>query len=130
MKTPFGERWSSLDEPGDRVGSLFDLGGRIPGPRRVDDAVRQVILEQADRHRLQRALGGRDLSQDIDAVRVLVDHPLQAADLPLDPAQSPEQGGLVTGVPMRTVLLRNRLVGHANQDTPSPYASRQPSTSS
>ena len=61
-----------------------------PLARGVDDAVRQVLVEQPERHRLQR-LGHRgDLGEDVDAVLLLLDHPLQAADLALDAAQALE----------------------------------------
>ena len=36
----------------------------------------------------ERGLDGRDLGQDVDAVGVLVDHPLEAADLALDAAEA------------------------------------------
>jgi hypothetical protein len=91
---------SGLDEPGDRVGRLADLGGRDVAAldRRLGDAVRQVVFQQAQRHRLQRPRRRRHLGQDVDAVLVVLDHLLQAADLALDPAQPLEVPVLARGV--------------------------------
>ena len=62
----------------------------------VGDAVPQVLVEQGDGHALER-LGRRgDLGEDVDAVGVLVDHPLEAAHLALDAAQPLED--VVLGV--------------------------------
>jgi hypothetical protein len=47
-----------------------------------------VPVQDVDGDLLERGLDGRDLGEDVDAVGVLVDHPLQAADLALDPAQT------------------------------------------
>ena len=44
-------------------------------------------VEHLDGDLLERGLDGGDLGEDVDAVGVLVDHPLQTADLALDPAQ-------------------------------------------
>src|SRR4051794_12527115 len=110
---------SGADEPGDRVGRLFDLGARITRAGGVHDTVRKVVLEQSHGDGVQRALGGGDLGEDVDAIRVLVDHPLKAADLPLYPAQPPEQGLLVTGVAVRPRMLGSVLVRHAVTIPPS-----------
>ena len=53
----------------------------------VGDAVRHMVVEQLEGHRLQGAGRGRDLLEHIDAVAVLVHHALQAPDLPLDAPQ-------------------------------------------
>jgi hypothetical protein len=50
--------------------------------------VAHVPVEHVDRDLLERCLDGGDLREDVDAVRILVDHSLQTADLALDPAQS------------------------------------------
>ena len=65
---------------------------------RVLDAVSEVVLDEADRDALERALDRGDLGQDVDAVDVLVDHPLESADLALDPPQPLEVVGLVVVV--------------------------------
>ena len=48
----------------------------------VGDAVRHVVVEQLQRHGLQRPGGGRHLLEDIDAVPVLFDHTLQPRTCP------------------------------------------------
>ena len=77
---------------------FLDLRRRVARTRGVDNAVRQVILEQPHGNRLERTRGGRDLGQHLDAVRILVDHPLYASDLALNSAQPSQQGGLVAAV--------------------------------
>jgi hypothetical protein len=57
-----------------------------------------MIFEQPEGDRLERPGNRRDLSQDIDAVDVLVDHPLQTADLSLDPAKALQIGVFVLAV--------------------------------
>ena len=64
----------------------------------VAHAVVEVVVEQQQRDVLQRAGRGRDLGQDVDAVRVLVDHARDAAHLALDLAQAREDDVLVSGV--------------------------------
>jgi hypothetical protein len=55
-------------------------------------------LQQADRDSLERPRGRGDLGQDVDAVRILVHHPVQAPYLPFDAAQPAQQGLLVGSV--------------------------------
>src|SRR5207247_3586120 len=55
------------------------------------DAVANVLVQQPHAHRLQRRSGGVDLGQDVDAVLVLLDHPLDPTDRSLDPAQAIQQ---------------------------------------
>jgi hypothetical protein len=52
------------------------------------DAVVRVLVEQAGRDLVERRLDRRDLREDVDAVAVLVDRPLDAAVLALDAAQA------------------------------------------
>ena len=54
----------------------------------ADHAVARVFVEQAEGDLVDRRLDGGDLGEDVDAVAVLVDHPLEAADLAGDPAQA------------------------------------------
>src|SRR6266540_3716374 len=73
---------------GDRAGGRVDVDRADPG-QGTDlglDAAAQVLAEQLHRERLQRPGGGGDLGEDVDAVLVLLDHPLQPADLALDAA--------------------------------------------
>src|SRR5687767_14427188 len=105
-------------EPGDGVRGFLDLRGRVAAASGLDHAVRDMTFEQSDRDRLQRLGRGRDLRQDVDTVRILLDHPVDAPDLPLDPAQPAEQGLLVRAVPVRRRLLALR---HASYPTPLGY---------
>ena len=66
----------------------------------MGDAVAEMFLDQAEGDRLE-GLGNRsDLSEDVDAVLVFVDHPLQPAHLALDPAEPPLVAVLVMAVPV------------------------------
>ena len=56
-------------------------------PQRLTRAVMQVILHQVARDAAQRLLHRGDLGDDVGAVAVILDHFLQAADLPFDAAQ-------------------------------------------
>jgi hypothetical protein len=49
-------------------------------------AVSGVAVEQAEADLVQGGLNGRDLGKDVDAVPVVLDHLLDAADLPFDPS--------------------------------------------
>src|SRR6202044_2058680 len=73
--------------------------------------------EQGGGHRLEGAGHRRHLGQDVDAVLVVVDHLLQAADLALDPAQAREVPVLVRRV---AVHIRLRVVTR-KYDTPAGY---------
>src|SRR3712207_5423812 len=79
VRAPLG---SGAHEAGDRLGGLADLlvGLAATGLGGLDDAVRQVLLDQAEGDRLQRLRHRRDLREDVDAVLLVLDHPLQAAD--------------------------------------------------
>src|SRR3954464_42643 len=55
------------------------------------DAVLRVLVEQAERHLVQRRLHGGDLGEDVDAVAVVGDHALDPADLALDAAKALEE---------------------------------------
>jgi hypothetical protein len=57
--------------------------------------VAQVVVQQQHRDPAQGGVDRRDLGEDVDAVGVLVDQPLQPADLALDPAQTQLQLVLV-----------------------------------
>ncbi len=68
--------------------SLQLLGGVVPTlAHGVGHAVRQVVVEQLQRHGLERLGGGGHLLQDVDAVPVLVHHALEAPDLAFYPSQ-------------------------------------------
>ena len=72
----------------------------------VADAVADVLVEEADGDGLERLGDGADLGEDVDAVRVLLDHALDAADLALDAVEplgvvvlvdACSRGGLASG---------------------------------
>src|SRR5262245_53679499 len=64
----------------------------------------QVLIEQAQGDRLQRPCRRGDLGEDVDAVFVLLDPPLQPADLALDPAQPAEVVIFVLAVTLHAAL--------------------------
>src|SRR5688572_16639271 len=80
---------SAPHEARDGGAGLGDLGRRgvVGLARGVDDAVRDVLLEQAEAHGLEGAGHRAHLGEDVDAVGVVVDHPRDAAHLALDAAQ-------------------------------------------
>jgi hypothetical protein len=49
-------------------------------------------VEDVDGDLLERGLDGGDLGEDVDAVGVLVDHALEAANLPLDAPEAVVDG--------------------------------------
>src|SRR4051794_2517750 len=106
--TEVGSGSSGTDEAGDGLGGLADLlvGLGASGPRRLDDAVAEVLLEQPQRDGLQCLGHRRDLGEDVDAVLLVLDHPLQAAGLALDAAQPLEVLVLAVDV---AVLMVGRL---------------------
>src|SRR5438034_272332 len=54
---------------------------------RAGDAVVDVLVEDLEGEALERCRDGRDLRQDVDAVAVVLDHPLDSAHLALDPME-------------------------------------------
>src|SRR5215213_3793818 len=87
---------SGPDEPRDGLGGLADLllGLAAAGSGGRDEAVAHVLLEQAQRDRLERLRHRRDLGEDVDAVLLVLDHALQTAGLALDPPEAGEVVGL------------------------------------
>jgi len=76
------------------------IGTRLVG--RVPHTVTEVFVEQTQADALEGLRHGGDLRQDVDAVFVVVDHPLQPADLAFDPPQ-----------PVAIVVLVHRVAAHA-----------------
>ena len=75
------------------------------------DAVLDVVVEDPEREALERRRDGADLGEDVHAVAILLDHPLDPADLPLDPVQTLDERVLalvVPGLAHRTLLNRRR----------------------
>src|SRR2546427_9061471 len=57
-----------------------------------------MLVEHPERERLERRVHGGDLRQDLDAVAVVLDHPLDTAHLALDAVQALDQRVLVLRV--------------------------------
>src|SRR2546423_13447068 len=92
---------SRSDQAGDRrrrLGHLLLRTGAAFG-HRLRHAVAQVVVEQLERHRLESPVDRRDLAQDVDAVPLLLDHPLKTPDLTFDAAEPVLDGHLVVAVP-------------------------------
>src|SRR5664279_3839992 len=101
------ERGSGADQSGDGLRGLPDLlvGLGSSGGGGLHHAVTQVLVQQPERHRLQRLGHRRDLGQDVDAVLLVLHHLLQATGLTLDAAQPLQVVVLAVDVPVRVRLL-------------------------
>ena len=78
-------------EPAEAI--ALDDGRLIVGaPDHFGHAVLQVVLEQPAADTPKRLLHRGELHQHVGAVALLLHHLLQAADLPLDPAQPSSDG--------------------------------------
>src|SRR5687768_1917510 len=86
-----------LEQALDGRAGFRDLGLELlPAPAgSVSDAMRQVIFEELHGDLLQRALRGGYLGEDVDAVDVLIHHPLHTTDLAFDLSQTRFQVVLV-----------------------------------
>ena len=73
---------------GHQFRDLLALIGLVAAGDGVFDAMRDVIPQHLLLDTPQRRPHRRYLGDDVDAVAVLVDHPGQAADLALDPAEA------------------------------------------
>jgi hypothetical protein len=60
--------------------------------------VTKVFVEQAQTHALESLGDGHDLGEHVDAVLVVLDHPLEAPHLPFDPPQAVPVLGLLERV--------------------------------
>ncbi len=69
--------------------------GRVARLERGRDAVLHVVVEHPQGDGLERRVDGAELREDVDAVAVVLDHPGDAAHLPLDPGEPAEQPFLV-----------------------------------
>jgi hypothetical protein len=101
---------SGPDQARDGLRRFPDL---VPGLRpallnRLGDTVAAMILEQPQSDRLQRPRHRRNLGEDINAVHVLIHHPLQAAHLALDPAQPLQISVLLLRIPAHGPTLHRR----------------------
>jgi hypothetical protein len=64
------------------------------------DAALDVVLEDQQGDRVDRRSEGRRLLEDVDAVFLALDHPLDAPDLAFDAAEAANQDGLIARVGM------------------------------
>ena len=71
-----------------QLGNLLALIGLVAAGDRPFDAMRHVISQHFFLDAPKRGADGRDLRDDIDAIAIVIDHPPEAADLTLDPAQA------------------------------------------
>src|SRR5512132_2023839 len=67
----------------------------------ADHAMTRVVVEEPEGDLVERGLDGGDLRQHVHAGAVLLDHPLDAADLPLHPPQTLAELVLRGGVAAR-----------------------------
>ena len=75
--------------------ALLPRGLGIAGGERAGDTVLHVVVEDPEGEALERGRRGRDLRQHVDAVPVLLDHPLDTADLALDAVEPLDESILV-----------------------------------
>src|SRR5262245_23107641 len=69
--------------------------GRVARGERTRDAVIDVVVEDLEGQALERGVDGGDLREDVDAVAILLEHPLDAAHLPLDAMEPADESILV-----------------------------------
>src|SRR6266498_2423612 len=98
---------------------LLDLAVALAPLEALPDAVPDVVIEEAHTDRLQGCRHRVQLGEDVDAVLVLVDHPLQASDLSLDAPQARLEIFLVHRVPVHSTLLAGNCP-HASRAFPPP----------
>src|SRR5207244_7897314 len=75
-----GEALDSLEE----LLGLRVRVGLVAGGEGAGHAVADVLVEDPEGERFEGGVDGGDLGEDVDAVAVLLDHPLDAADLAFD----------------------------------------------
>src|SRR5699024_3955016 len=102
---------SGLQQPLDRAGDLGEFLVWVSRGRGVDHAVAHVILEQSHGNPLQGFGERRDLGEDVDAVPVILHHPVDAPGLAFDPAQPREIAVLIQDVPVVVGLVRALAIG-------------------
>ena len=68
---------------------------RIAGGERAGDAVVHVVVEDPEGEALERRVHRGDLREDVDAVAILLDHPLDPAHLALDAVEPADERVLV-----------------------------------
>lgn len=76
----------------------FGRAGAVAGRCGTCDAVLEVLVEQPDTDTLEALADRSELREDVDAVGVVLDQPLEPAHLPFDPLESKDQLLFVTVV--------------------------------
>src|SRR6266550_6776310 len=98
---------SGPQQPPDREGRLVHLHPGVGSSgQALRDTMSEVVLQQRNGDLVQPAGDRGDLREDVDAVRVFLDHPLDPSDLTLDPAEPGEQPILVLVIADHRHLLR------------------------
>jgi len=77
-----------------QLGDLATLLGLVARGDRAFDAMGDMIAQDFLLRAAQRRTHGRDLRDDVDAVAIVFDHPVEAADLALDAFEPLERGSL------------------------------------
>src|SRR5262245_3428239 len=90
---------------GEQLTRLLLRVGFVPGGESAGHAVVDVVVEDRERERLERGVHRRDRREDVDAVALVLAHPLDPAHLPLDAVQALDQTRLVLGVAVRAHVL-------------------------
>src|SRR4051812_18963086 len=99
MNAERGSPGSAREHAAHGAHQLVHLGVRVGWAGALaGEAVARVAVEQAQGDAVQRGPRGVDLSEDVDAVAVLLDHPPDAAHLALDAREALEELVLVGGV--------------------------------
>ena len=101
-------RRSGAEQSFHRVERLVDFFVTFAAVVGLHDAVTEVFVEQAEADILKCLGDGRDLGQHVDAVLVVIDHPLDTPYLPFDPGQPAGVIVLVERVPAHVVPLDRR----------------------
>jgi hypothetical protein len=101
-------RWSELKETFNRHGRFGESQLAVVGVglKGFEDAVAEVLVDEAEGDLLEGGVDGGDLGEDVDAVGVFVDQALQAADLAFDLAETGEVVVLLEGVATHVRSLR------------------------
>jgi hypothetical protein len=86
------------EAPSHHIEDLVDVGVRLASLGRGPDAALHVILEDEQGHGVDRRSERGGLLEDVDAVLLALDHPADASDLALDPAEPAKELGAVLGV--------------------------------
>src|SRR6187401_969984 len=99
----------SLADPSEAVHGFEELlalrlrFGCIARREGARDAVVHVVIEDLEGEALERRVHGSDLREHVDAIAVVLDHPLDAAHLALDPVEPANQRFLVLGIAVRVL---------------------------